>query len=140
MKAFIFTLIFYFSTTFCHEYDPPSHIQQILQIAGISDESSNLPCDPFLGVVMASTCACSYCGIPFPIGCAFSTCTASSCIICCAPIINSDTIKEYVTDTNFCGARICRLILNVFMAPKPTYNSHSLFSKSNTEKNSSKDE
>ena len=131
MKALIVITVFSFSGTFCQETNRPSQIQQILQFAGISDESSDLPCDPFLGAITATTLACYSCGAPIPLGCALSTCTATCCIIYSAPVFQLDALRDYVHHSNFCGARVCRTVLDTvfkhsWQAP---LNSPSLFSK-----------
>lgn len=118
MKGPLFTLLACSYAAYCHE--PPqvqSQIQQILQIAGISDESSRLPCDPYLGAVATTTLACHKCGIPAFIACPLCACATACGIIYCAPVLDSEALKDYVQNSNYCGARICRQILNCIFKP-----------------------
>lgn len=118
MKALLFISTFFCVTMLAQEPPvQPSSIGKILQITGITDAGSNLPCDPYIVAVATSTIACASCGVSCPIACAASGCAFTAAIIYGSPYTKTEAPREYVLNTNFFGARITRAILNLFIKP-----------------------
>lgn len=143
MKAVLYLFIFCYCLAFCQEPPPQSKIGKILQIAGVTDTSSNCLCDPYIGAVTLGTIACCYCGVPISAACPASSCAITTAIIYGSPILQNEALLEYVVHTNFCGARITRTTINALFQisriqqqisySPPTTFVNSLANKSKTE-------
>lgn len=117
MKAKLYLFLFSHSLVLCQQPPHQSQIGKILQNAGITDKYSSCPCDPSIGAVTLSTLACYYCGVSIPVACGASACACTTAIICCGAATNMRAPRDYVEHTDFCGARICRAILNTIFKP-----------------------